>query len=178
MRQVQLKGEAYFKVEANPESPFYVLLDKLNVQVTGTSFNIKAYEATDHLSITLIEGSINVREGHKLLANLSPGEMFSYSKKTGKFKISQANISATTGWTNDKFIFYNETIGDIMDELSRWYAVEINVSEKIKDLRFSGILSRKQSLTEILNTLNMTNELNFKIYQDRKIDATEKSNPQ
>lgn len=81
MRQVQLKGEAYFKVEANPESPFYVLLDKLNVQVTGTSFNIKAYEATDHLSITLIEGSINVREGHKLLANLSPGEMFSYSKK-------------------------------------------------------------------------------------------------
>lgn len=55
-----------------------------------------------------------------------------------------------------------------MDELSRWYAVEINVSEKIKDLRFSGILSRKQSLTEILNTLNMTNELNFKIYQDRK----------
>ena len=178
IRQVQLKGEAYFKVEANPESPFYVLLDKLNVQVTGTSFNIKAYEATDHLSITLIEGSINVREGHKLLANLSPGEMFSYSKKTGKFKISQANISATTGWTNDKFIFYNETIGDIMDELSRWYAVEINVSEKIKDLRFSGILSRKQSLTEILNTLNMTNELNFKIYQDRKIDATEKSNPQ
>ena len=65
-----------------------------------------------------------------------------------------------------------------MDELSRWYAVEINVSEKIKDLRFSGILSRKQSLTEILNTLNMTNELNFKIYQDRKRDATEKSNPQ
>lgn len=99
-------------------------------------------------------------------------------KKTGKFKISQANISATTGWTNDKFIFYNETIGDIMDELSRWYAVEINVSEKIKDLRFSGILSRKQSLNEILNTLNMTNELNFKIYQNRKIDATEKSNPQ
>lgn len=174
IRQVELKGEAYFKVKHNSESPFNVLLGTLNVQVTGTTFNIKAYEEEGNVSITLVEGSVNVREGQKVLATLSPGEQFTYHKTTCEYSTSQANISVITSWTEDKFIFNNETIGTIMNELSRWYNVDINVSEDIQDIRYSGILSRKQPLTEILNILHLTNELDFKIYQDRRIDAIEK----
>lgn len=174
IRQVELKGEAYFKVKHNSEKPFNVLLGTLNVQVTGTTFNIKAYEEEGNVSITLVEGSVNVREGQKVLATLSPGEQFTYHKTTCEYSTSQANISVITSWTEDKFIFNNETIGTIMNELSRWYNVDINVSEDIQDIRYSGILSRKQPLTEILNILHLTNELDFKIYQDRRIDAIEK----
>ena len=39
------------------------LLGTLNVQVTGTTFNIRAYEAEKNIRITLVEGSVNVREG-------------------------------------------------------------------------------------------------------------------
>lgn len=174
IRQVELRGEAYFKVKHNSEKPFNVLLGTLNVQVTGTTFNIKAYEEEGNVSITLVEGSVNVREGQKVLATLSPGEQFTYHKTTCEYSTSQANISVITSWTEDKFIFNNETIGTIMNELSRWYNVDINVSEDIQDIRYSGILSRKQPLTEILNILHLTNELDFKIYQDRRIDAIEK----
>lgn len=174
VRQVELKGEGYFQVEPNPERPFLVLLGTLNVQVTGTTFNIKAYEQEKNICITLLEGSVNVREGQKVLASLSPGEEFTYRKTDGEYNVTPANISATTGWTEDKFIFNNETIGTIMTELSRWYNVEICVSDDIRNLRYSGILSRKQPLTEILNILHLTNELDFKYYKDRKIDAIEK----
>lgn len=61
-----------------------------------------------------------------------------------------------------------------MDELSRWYNVEINVSEDIRNIRYSGILSRKQPLAGILNILRLTGELDFKIHRDRKVDAVEK----
>lgn len=176
IRQVELRGEAYFKVKHNPEKPFNVLLGTLNVQVTGTAFNIKAYEEEGNVSITLVEGSVNVREGQKILATLSPGEQFTYHKTTRDYSIAQADISATTGWTEDKFVFHSETIGTIMNELSRWYNVDINVSEDIQDIRYSGILSRKQPLAEILNILHLTNELDFKIHQDRRIDAIEKKN--
>lgn len=175
-RQVELKGEAYFKVKHNPERPFYVLLGTLNVEVTGTTFNIKAYEEEGNICVALIEGSVNVREGQKILATLSPGELFTYHKAAREYNTAQANISAITSWTEDKFVFHNETIGTIMNELSRWYNVEISVSEDIRDIRYNGILSRKQPLTEILNILHLTNELDFKIYQDRKIDAIEKKN--
>lgn len=58
IRQVKLKGEACFKVKSNPESPFYVLLGMLNVEVTGTTFNIKAYETGETTRITLLEGRV------------------------------------------------------------------------------------------------------------------------
>ena len=176
VRQVELRGEAYFRVKHNPERPFNVLLGTLNVQVTGTTFNIKAYEEEGNVSITLVEGSVNVREGQKVLAALSPGEQFTYHKTTRDYSTAQADISVITGWTEDKFVFRNEPIGTIMAELSRWYNVDINVSEDIQDIRYSGILSRKQPLVEILNILHLTNELDFKIHQDRKIDAIEKKN--
>ena len=150
------------------------MLGTLNVQVTGTTFNIRAYEAEKNIRITLVEGSVNVREGQKVLATLSPGEQFTYQKTTGEYNTTQANISAITGWTEDKFVFRNEPIGTIMAELSRWYNVDINVSEDIQDIRYSGILSRKQPLTDILNILQLTNELDFKFYRDRRIDAIEK----
>lgn len=174
LRQVELRGEGYFKVKHNPESPFNVLLGTLNVQVTGTTFNIKAYETEGSTSITLIEGSVNVREGQNLLATLSPGQQFIYQKASREYGITKADISAITSWTENKFIFRDETIGNIMSELSRWYNVEINVSDDIKNIRYSGILSRKQPLTDILNILHLTNELDFKYYKDRKIDAIEK----
>lgn len=174
LRQVRLQGEGYFRVKSNPQSPFNVLLGTLNVQVTGTTFNIRAYEAEKNIRITLVEGSVNVREGQKVLATLSPGEQFTYQKTTGEYNTTQANISAITGWTEDKFVFRNEPIGSIMAELSRWYNVEISVSEDIQDIRYSGILSRKQPLTDILNILQLTNELDFKFYRDRRIDAIEK----
>lgn len=174
LRQVRLQGEGYFRVKSNPQSPFNVLLGTLNVQVTGTTFNIRAYEAEKNIRITLVEGSVNVREGQKVLATLSPGEQFTYQKTTGEYNTTQANISAIAGWTEDKFVFRNEPIGSIMAELSRWYNVEISVSEDIQDIRYSGILSRKQPLTDILNILQLTNELDFKFYRDRRIDAIEK----
>lgn len=176
IRQVELKGEAYFKVKHNSEKPFHVLLGTLNVQVTGTTFNIKAYEEEGDICVALIEGSVNVREGQKVLATLSPGQLFTYHKTTREYNTAQANISAITGWTEDKFVFQNETIGTIMTELSRWYNVEISVSDDIRDIRYSGMLSRKQPLTEILNILQLTNELDFKFHRNRKIDAIEKKN--
>lgn len=176
IRQVELSGEAHFQVKHNPDCPFHVLLGTLNVQVTGTTFNIKAYEEEGEIYVALIEGSVNVRQGQKVLASLTPGEVFTYRKQGGEYNTSQANISAITGWTEDKFVFQNETIGNIMNELSRWYKVDISVSEDIKDIRYNGILSRKQPLAEILNILKMTGELDFKFHRDRKIDAIEKKN--
>ncbi|WP_294626916.1 FecR family protein [uncultured Bacteroides sp.] len=177
VRQVELRGEACFHVSHHPEKPFNVRLGTLNVQVTGTSFNVKAYEEEEHIAITLTEGSVNVREGQKVLAALSPGEQFTYHKRTRDYATSAADIPAVTGWTENKFVFHNETIGNIMNELSRWYNVDIHVSKEIRDVRYNGMLSRKQPLAEILHILHLTNELDFKIYRDeRRIDAIEKRN--
>ena len=176
IRQVKLKGEAYFKVKTKPDSPFHMMVDKLNVQVTGTSFNVKAYEESDKIDITLVEGSVNIRRGQEVLATLIPGHKFIYCKTTDEYSTTEADIMAETGWTEGKFVFRNEKIENITQELSRWYNVEMVVNDDIKDLCYSGILSRKQPFIEILDALQLTHELDFKVHQDKKIDVIRKKN--
>lgn len=42
-REVLLEGEAYFQVAASEERPFIVKTKDMDVLVTGTEFNVKAY---------------------------------------------------------------------------------------------------------------------------------------
>ena len=61
IREVKLKGEAYFDVAKNPEKPFQVLTNEIEVKVLGTSFNVSAYESERFTSVTLVGGSVAVQ---------------------------------------------------------------------------------------------------------------------
>ncbi len=174
-RQIQLAGEAYLKVKADKENPFIVHLGILDVQVTGTAFNVKAYEEENEISIALVEGIISVYKEKQLLAELLPGQLFTFRKDEQEYTVTDTDLSTVTDWTEDQFIFYNETIENIMHKISRWYNVNISVDEKIKNARYTGILSRKQPLVKILDALRMTDELEFDIQADKKIDVEKKN---
>ena len=57
-RSVELKGEAYFEVQADKKRPFYVnTLDGLSVYVYGTKFNVAAYEDEELIGTVLEKGN-------------------------------------------------------------------------------------------------------------------------
>ena len=162
-------------MKADKENPFIVHLGILDVQVTGTAFNVKAYEEENEISIALVEGIISVYKEKQLLAELLPGQLFTFRKDEQEYTVTDTDLSTVTDWTEDQFIFYNETIENIMHKISRWYNVNISVDEKIKNARYTGILSRKQPLVKILDALRMTDELEFDIQADKKIDVEKKN---
>ena len=172
IRKVRLTGEAYFQVKADKEHPFIVQLDEaVSVQVTGTTFNVKAYEEENEIRVVLVEGSIDMLKGNNLLASVLPGQLFVYRKDTQEYHIEDTEVAEATDWMNETFVFRDEPIENIMRKLSRWYNVDITVNDDIKDLRYTGILSRKQPLSETLDALRMTNELDFNIHRDKKVDV-------
>ena len=57
-RTVELWGEGYFNVAKDENRPFKVDLQGVEVRVTGTKFNVKAYSAEPNIWITLDEGGI------------------------------------------------------------------------------------------------------------------------
>ena len=57
-REVYLEGEAYFEVTRNEQASFSVHTRDMNLQVLGTSFNIKAYPDETETVTTLLSGSI------------------------------------------------------------------------------------------------------------------------
>lgn len=59
-REVRLKGEAFFKVQRDPQKPFIVYANEVVTKVLGTSFNIKAYENESDITVAVTTGKVAV----------------------------------------------------------------------------------------------------------------------
>lgn len=132
-RVVQLKGEAYFEVSADPQRPFRVICANREVVVTGTKFNISAY--TEEMYATLTEGVVTVSNG-KSQQRLKPGEQAVVSDDD--IRIRPVETSLYTAWAEGKFVFDNTRLEDIVKTLTRWYDVEFEFSDpRLKELTFT-----------------------------------------
>ncbi len=183
-RKVVITGEAYFEVVKDAGKPFKVEIvsrssddqgtgerddrrsgekdnqgsgeKKNEIEVLGTSFNVNAYAEETYIKTTLLEGSIRIRT-----ALLKPGEQAAMSRK-GEISISQdADMERVVAWKNNLFIFSRDDIRSIMRQLSRWYNVEIVYQGDVTGKHFSGIISRNNSLSQVLAMLESTEKVKF-----------------
>ncbi|WP_316847875.1 FecR family protein [Pedobacter psychrodurus] len=162
-RQVELKGEAYFEVAHNKAQPFLVITPafKTNgkaheVEVLGTHFNINAYADEPAIITTLLVGSVKVND-----QLLKPGYQSVF--ENNKIKISEADPEAAVAWKNGDFVFNGQDGETSLRMLSRWYDVEIDDSENLKNLHFGGVVSRSQNLSAVIKMLQATGDLKFKV---------------
>lgn len=58
-REVELQGEAYFKVKHDERYPFIVKANGISTKVLGTEFNVRSYSKND-THVTLLQGSVLV----------------------------------------------------------------------------------------------------------------------
>ena len=150
-RSVRLVGEAYFEVAHRDDCPFIVEVSGVRVRQYGTRFNIEAYGGQP-ARVTLVEGSIGVAAAGKGEHRLSPGCQAVVDGK-GDVSISHVDIRAAMGWTTGSLVFDNKPLGDITQTLSRWYDVDISLSPSLRDTRFTGSLSRRGNLADILDAI-------------------------
>lgn len=99
-RQVVLSGEAFFKVKkTSHHDPFVVKVPGLDIRVTGTSFNVKAYPNEDVIETTLVEGSITLmrKVGDKWQSiRLKPDEKATLLKKGSGICLSEVRPDRPT----------------------------------------------------------------------------------
>ncbi len=91
-RIVELTGEGYFKVKANPDKPFIVKASNLDIIALGTSFNVKAYPQEKKVVATLVEGKVDIK-GHddkKFEISLKPNEKITYFKQNKEFELAKS----------------------------------------------------------------------------------------
>ena len=84
-RKVTITGEAYFEVAHNAAIPFIVEKGNTSVLVLGTHFNVNAYDDETTLNVTLLEGSVNVRNGI-YNSRIKPGQQ-AQIKEDGKINL-------------------------------------------------------------------------------------------
>ena len=152
IRMVEITGEAYFEVAKNPEMPFRVVTGNTTIEVLGTSFNIKSYSNDDSIYTTLIEGSVQIASQAARLS-LTPGQQ-AVTDQLGIITVNNdADISEITAWKNGLFIFNSEPIESIMAQIARWYNVDVDFDGPGSRETFSGIVSRKSNVSDVLKIM-------------------------
>lgn len=160
-RTVELKGEGYFEVRKDTSRPFHVKTGGADIEVTGTHFNINAYEDEATVKTTLLEGSVKIMLLNNII-NLKPGEQASWGfdkKVTTSSDITEEDI---VGWKNGLFSFHHADIMDVMKQVARWYDVTIQYNGKIKN-HFNASIERNIPVSRLLKLLEGTGDVEFEI---------------
>lgn len=161
-REVNLEGEAYFEVKKDPKHPFIVHTKRQNIKVLGTEFNVHAYSDEATCITTLIKGKVQVNSFDKKIS-LSPGQQIT-SNKNGKVSLRQhADTKEIIAWKNGYFLFNNTRLREVMRRLSRWYDIDVTYEEGVKPYGFMAIMSRENDISEILDMLEATEAVHFKV---------------
>ncbi|WP_339885322.1 FecR family protein [Polaribacter vadi] len=166
-RSVELVyGEAYFDVSSSTNhngTTFLVINKNQKVEVLGTEFNIKAYKDETNIYTTLIEGkvAVNYKNTGQIL---KPNQQSIINTNTNKISITEVDTYNEVAWRKGVFAFKEKTLKEIVKVLSRWYDVEIEFkNKKIEEITFNGVLIKSQKLEDILETIKITNQINYTI---------------
>lgn len=163
-RRVYLDGEAFFEVAKNAEMPFIVETKQMQVEVTGTQFDVKAYAEDETMQATLVEGGVKVcayGAGSKSVA-LTPSQQYVLDVQTRQAEVKKVDVQLYTGWVEGMFVFKNQRLEDVMTMLARWYSVDVfYIGESVKDIRLSANLGRYEHIDKILDIIQETNKIGF-----------------
>ncbi len=166
-REVFLKGEAWFDVTKQPNSPFVVHTNFYDVNVTGTRFNVKAYETDNEITTTLEEGQVRITSSDKYnlprAIILKPGEQVALNKESNKIAVKQVDTKLFTSWKDNKLMFLNMDFKELIVLLERKYGVDIKVDNPdILKYHYSGTI-KNESILEILEIIKHTLPIQYKI---------------
>lgn len=152
-RSLQLEGEAFFEVEKG--SPFTVHTQSGEIEVLGTSFNIRNWE--EALYVSCYTGRVAVRSSEQ--------EVILQKGQAVVFKQGQAsaikNINSTEpAWLNAVSAFEAVALVNVFKEVERQFNIKVNntSSERL----FTGSFSH-QSLEQALEQICIPMGLNFTI---------------
>lgn len=151
-RTVAITGEAYFEVIHNGAKPFKVTVMGQTIEDLGTKFDINAYGDEPVVKTTLLQGSVSVTKGGQQVV-LKPGQQAIVSNNSGDINVMEVSTGDETAWING-FVSLNKVgVKELMNQLSRWYNVNVQYSGAIPDKKYGGLINRNTNLSDVLFAL-------------------------
>ncbi|MBL1410421.1 FecR family protein [Sphingobacterium faecale] len=166
-REVSLQGEAYFEIAKNKNQPFIVNTAQQKIKVLGTHFNVLAYPNSSLTKTTLLEGSVLVERNHtdqNLL--LEPGEQSLL--QDNRLTKREVDVKQEVAWLYGKFNFDGKDLNEVIEELSRWYDVDITFEGKMPEIEFFGGTYRNGKISSVLDILKIYG-IEYRIVESRRL---------
>lgn len=165
-RSAELTGEAYFKIEENPEKPFTVIASEIEIRVLGTEFNLSAYPESETVETTLNSGSVKLTHTNKETRKdrhiiLTPGHKADFCKKDKKFVSDKVNTQLYTSWIHGKLMFDDSPLSKIIPVLERKYDKEFRAEKDLLEKHRLTMTITDENFEQILKMIEKTTPIIF-----------------
>lgn len=178
VRNVYLKGEAYFSVTKDQKRKFIVSAPhQTKVEVLGTVFNIEAFEKDSVISTTLIEGKVNflyAKETGTEQISLKPGQKLVYNPILSKTKLYTTTGETEVAWKDGNVVFSNTLLPVALRMLEKRYNVKFAITnQQLRHESFTGSFTH-QRLERILEVFKISSDIRWR-YVDTNNVSDEKT---
>lgn len=131
LRQVQLKGEAFFEVLHDAEKPFEVSVGGVLIRDIGTAFNVKALPGSNTVEVWVESGEVHFYSADNAGVHLLQGEKAVYNQTTKQF-IKAESAAAENANSYKTLVFrFNETpLSEVLTQLNAVYDKNVHVNDE------------------------------------------------
>lgn len=150
-RKVSVTGEAYFEVNTlSASQPFEVACNGQTVTVLGTRFNINSYKDEGVIKTTLRDGKVRVTSVTGGETSVLKPSQQSLVAENGAMEVKEVNVEEVIAWQMGYFSFTNTPFSQIMQQLARWYDIDVKYEGKVPQTEFEGRLNQSVNLSRVL----------------------------
>lgn len=129
-RQIRLlAGEAFFEVAPNPDRPFRVAAEAVDITVLGTAFEVRRGE--DETDVAVSHGVVrvdNATADPPVTETLTAGQSVRVTW-AGRAERSHSPVERVAAWRRNQLIARDEPLGIVVDQLRRYYTGKIIVTD-------------------------------------------------
>ncbi len=158
-RNVNLKGEAFFKVAKGKR--FTVATEAGNVSVLGTQFNVE--NRKNFFEVTCFEGLVSVSFDNKE-TQLPAGN--SFMAINGEIVEASAASISEPSWMNNESSFKSMPLKYVLDEFERQHNISVKTQDIDLDQLFTGSFSNSDSGLA-LKSISVPSQIKFKFEGDK-----------
>lgn len=157
-REVWLQGEAFFDVKqmktGSDPAQFIVHNDALNIEVVGTTFNVK--KRADIYNVSLNSGTLKIRleNDQGSVYHLKPGDFFQYSTKEKFIVKKKVQPELYSQWKEQKLVLDNTPLTEIAEMIEDTYGYRTIIQDReLQDDKISGtiVLTNEDAFFEALS---------------------------
>ena len=166
IRRIEMNGEAFFEVTRDEEKPFLIHTKDADVKVLGTSFNVKAFDMDEQLTVSVQTGKVQV-DLPEAMMRLLPDEQFVMDKTKGEFQKRNEDARLSTVWIKGGLYFNRTPIRTVVNELVRMYnrTIEFAPGAEYDDYIYGE--HDNKSLEAVLKSIQYSTDIKYRIENDK-----------
>lgn len=139
----------------------------MQVEVKGTSFNIKAYDKLKEQSVSVRSGKVAVSNGRQMLGIFTANQQINYSEN--HFTRRHCDYQNAMAWIDGRIVLENASAEELAIRLKQKFNVSlIGYKDILRNKQLNAIFNSGISLKEIIDNVCALYNVKYKI-KDKEV---------